>query len=143
MGTKMGRLKSDALTAADSRGHDMTRFTHHELKNYTATSHCRNCHMSVTVNSAPAPNDIDIGGEAVALNCNITPMLGKATYCLKVVPSMQKPTFVYVDATSEEDAIKSIEDGNADSFIQHGVFFTDHMLHDMAKGEYLSRKTSK
>lgn len=30
---------------------------------------CRDCGMEVQLNEAPAPNGIDIGGEAVALNC--------------------------------------------------------------------------
>ncbi len=35
----------------------------------SAIATCKYCHMAVRVVMCPMPNEIDIGGEAVALNC--------------------------------------------------------------------------
>ena len=52
-----------------------TRHRGHELRNWTgngldfALAYCKRCGCQVTVNASPAPNEIDIGGRAVALDC--------------------------------------------------------------------------
>lgn len=64
-------LKREARESATWRGHKLRPFvTYHDGKVATAT--CRDCPVSVTVNTHPAPNEIDIGGDAVAINCPAT-----------------------------------------------------------------------
>ena len=60
-------LEREALEACNFRGHDMTEFR--EIQDYVSRSTCVRCEMEVTCDVHPAPNGIDIGGEAVALNC--------------------------------------------------------------------------
>ena len=60
-------LKTEAKSAATWRGHHMKRFE--TVNGHAATSVCRWCSMGIYVDAKPAPNGIDIGGEAVALNC--------------------------------------------------------------------------
>ena len=67
-------LKIKAENYCNSRGHKMQwepffeSFTY-KHNNQAARATCQNCGMHVACNSHPAPNDINIGGEAVALNC--------------------------------------------------------------------------
>ncbi len=61
------RLKEEAREASAWRGHRMSRFSHYTPTN--AVSHCLDCPTEVQVLSKPAPNQIDVGGEAVALGC--------------------------------------------------------------------------
>ena len=70
---KLRRLKLSALASCEWRGHDMERFItdffgSHE-KPHSATSYCRKCKAFVVVNTHPAPNGIDICGDAVAVDC--------------------------------------------------------------------------
>lgn len=67
MNGKLKGLRKQALFSCNWRGHDMRRFTRYD--DHTYYSHCKNCDMQVVIISAPQPNEIDIGGEAVALNC--------------------------------------------------------------------------
>ena len=60
-------LEREALEACNLRGHSMTKFK--EVKDYVSRSECTVCRKEVTCTVHPAPNDIDIGGEAVALGC--------------------------------------------------------------------------
>lgn len=64
---KITRLKRETLECCKFRGHAMSRFITDGP--YIATACCFICDRTVTVNSRPLPNEIDIGGEAVALNC--------------------------------------------------------------------------
>ena len=61
------RLKKEALESCELRGHIMGRFAH--VAPERAYSICRRCGLEVTVDSRPMPNEIDIGGQAVALSC--------------------------------------------------------------------------
>ena len=61
------QLKREALEAAKRRGHEMKRFSNHSPS--VAMADCRVCGASIYVNACPMPNDIDIAGAAVALNC--------------------------------------------------------------------------
>jgi len=63
----MLELKTSALDSAMWRGHLMGKWESHGAK-YSA-SECLKCGALVTVNTNPAPNEIDICGEAVALSC--------------------------------------------------------------------------
>lgn len=63
-------LRREAIDSSIFRGHELTRF-----KWATPTrgwADCKNCAAWVTVIVNPAPNEIDIGGPAVAVNCPIT-----------------------------------------------------------------------
>lgn len=67
--TKLNKLKKQATTFAKARGHILTRFIKHPFNEEVATAKCMNCNRAVSVCSNPSPNEIDIGGEAVALYC--------------------------------------------------------------------------
>ena len=64
----VNRLKADAKASAQWRGHDMGPW--HDNSHKTAECHCLSCGRGVWVDAKPAPNGIDISGEAVALGCN-------------------------------------------------------------------------
>jgi len=64
---KLVALQQEAEKSCRFRGHDMESWLRVGLDK--AYSHCRICDMQVVVNVDPAPNDIDVGGEAVALGC--------------------------------------------------------------------------
>lgn len=68
MQASINRLKSDARASAQWRGHDMSEWRNTSHKN--AESHCLTCGRWAFVDAKPAPNSIDISGEAVALGCN-------------------------------------------------------------------------
>ncbi len=61
------RLKLEAKESATCRGHRLSRFSHYTPSNAVAT--CQDCPAEVQVLSQPAPNEIDISGEAVAIDC--------------------------------------------------------------------------
>ncbi len=63
---KLDRLIKEAKEACLWRGHDMYPFNHIPGG---AFSSCRECDKSVVIRINPLPNEIDIGGEAVAFNC--------------------------------------------------------------------------
>lgn len=62
-------LMTSARKSAKFRGHNMKPFRRHPHREAWSCS-CRDCGMEMTVKAKPAPNEIDIGGEAVALNCS-------------------------------------------------------------------------
>lgn len=63
-------LRREATTACKWRGHSMRWDKPFEYHGGQAqTGKCRVCGMEVTVMTRPMPNEIDIGGEAVALTC--------------------------------------------------------------------------
>ena len=66
--TKLDRLIKEAGESCQYRGHRMSRFQHTESQTQ-AYSYCRVCGCDVGVKTNPLPNEIDIGGEAVALDC--------------------------------------------------------------------------
>ncbi len=67
MPTKLRKLKEQAIDSSKWRGHFMKPFVTYENKYYF--SYCRYCDAYVQVTPKPLPNEIDIGGTAVALNC--------------------------------------------------------------------------
>ncbi len=69
--TKINRLKQTARQAASQRGHSLCRFAKLTTGsgNQIHIAHCGVCQADVSVKLHPLPNEIDIGGEAVALNC--------------------------------------------------------------------------
>ena len=68
---RINRLRLEALESCNWRGHKMERFKYRKWTNrIVGWSGCKICGKSVNINSNPAPNGIDIVGEAVALGCN-------------------------------------------------------------------------
>lgn len=69
---KMRRLKLEAKKSCKNRGHKMGKFSSH-LSAFKAEAFCMNkdCVAWVQVNTNPLPNEIDIGGDAVALSCPV------------------------------------------------------------------------
>jgi len=65
--TKERRLKKETLEACGFRGHEMERFTKLEKGNFISS--CFVCKKEVQVLLKPLPNEIEIGGEAVASHC--------------------------------------------------------------------------
>jgi len=65
--TKVQRLIKEAKESCTFRGHQMKPFSHKYKK--WSSSECKVCGMGCNVNTDPAPNEIDISGEAVALHC--------------------------------------------------------------------------
>lgn len=65
-------LRRDARRAAESRGHELGRFSpllpSTGLGGY-ADAACTVCGAAVRIETAPAPNSIDVGGDAVAVGC--------------------------------------------------------------------------
>ncbi len=69
--TKIARLKRQARDGASWRGHSLCRFAKHinAAGNIVYLASCGVCNRHVAVKPNPQPNEIDIGGTAVALNC--------------------------------------------------------------------------
>ena len=67
---KLVTLRRVARMVAKQRGHDLAPFKVHE---HRAGTECRRCGATVAVTDQPAPNDIDISGSAVAVNCGDKP----------------------------------------------------------------------
>ena len=68
MPTALRQLEKSALSSANKRGHTL------ELKWRKSNASefvCSNCNAWVQCKTNPAPNDIDIGGPAVAVDCDI------------------------------------------------------------------------
>ena len=67
---RMKNLIAEARESCKFRGHKMSRF--HMLDGINSdkyTAHCKICGKGVWIIEFPLPNDIDIGGQAVALSC--------------------------------------------------------------------------
>lgn len=64
---KIERLRIEALESCNFRGHKMKPFS--RKYRHWWDSECQDCGMSVLVNDAPLPNEIEIGGKAVAMHC--------------------------------------------------------------------------
>ena len=65
---KLIKLIKSALESCEFRGHKMQYIDGKARKR--ATYECTECHRGVTIELNPPPNGIEIGGEAVAVNCN-------------------------------------------------------------------------
>ena len=69
MTKEMKRLQKEAKASATFRQHELGDWK--QLGLHSMAAECRHCCMEVVVNTRPMPNDIDIGGEAVALTCPV------------------------------------------------------------------------
>jgi len=67
----LGQLEMRALVSCENRGHYMSAFT--SLTDHSAVATCFNCRHEVYVTTKPRPNEVDIGGGAIALNCKPRP----------------------------------------------------------------------
>lgn len=66
----LGVLKTQATNAAEFRGHIMIwSAPHHGEHRSNQSGHCALCGMEAHITTRPAPNGIDVHGEAVALDC--------------------------------------------------------------------------
>lgn len=67
----VSNLKKEAQQSCKFRGHQMSKF--HRVTNFCNheiwRAYCEICNKSVDVIPRPKPNQINIGGEAVALGC--------------------------------------------------------------------------
>lgn len=64
----MSNLTTEALKSAKWRGHEDMLLVY-ENRGVIRVYKCAKCNMEVAIKPRPAPNEIDIGGEAVALTC--------------------------------------------------------------------------
>ena len=64
---KLEELIVDAEKACSRRGHRLSNWV--SDRKLTAYNECLNCGTHVTVRVKPMPNQVDISGDAVALNC--------------------------------------------------------------------------
>ena len=67
--TRIERLKHNARASASFRGHRLGRFEQHDWRAYYWVAHCLRCGRGVVVIAKPFPNEIEIAGEAVGMNC--------------------------------------------------------------------------
>lgn len=67
--TREERLKKDAMEGVMWRGHRMCIRWYKGDTRRIFTRYCVRCKAYVQVNLDPQPNEIEIGGTAVALNC--------------------------------------------------------------------------
>jgi uncharacterized CHY-type Zn-finger protein len=63
----MDILKESAEESLEFRGHELDEWEY--INDHTSRMVCPVCQAQVTVNTRPLPNEIDIGGAAVALTC--------------------------------------------------------------------------
>jgi len=63
----LNELKASAWQAARFRGHLLARW--HKSGSNRYCNHCKNCGRLVAIHTHPLPNEIEIGGELVAVNC--------------------------------------------------------------------------
>ena len=66
----------NSLNVLMKESRESTKYRQHKMspwldvtKEYIKYSACEHCGMEVWVNAKPLPNEIDVGGQAVALNC--------------------------------------------------------------------------
>lgn len=70
----LDRLIRDARAAMKARGHlslAAERWHESSTQRSGATLHCGKCHLEARVICKPQPNEIQIGGEAIALSCHV------------------------------------------------------------------------
>jgi hypothetical protein len=65
------QLRASAHAAAKKRGHNMGNFAKVRMnaKHPAWSAQCKRCHRHMQVCLNPYPNETEIGGDAVALNC--------------------------------------------------------------------------
>lgn len=73
------KLKSEAAGVCAALGHKMTHFKQYRTGDgrVVFVSICKECGMDVAVKPRPWPNEINIGGEAVATTCKFRTELNR------------------------------------------------------------------
>jgi len=64
---KIERLRIEALASCNARGHIMSRFE--SWDDGSKVSQCRFCKCAVWIDPSPLPNETEIMGKAVAVDC--------------------------------------------------------------------------
>jgi hypothetical protein len=95
-------LKAEAAEGCEWRGHELATWFGDDR---AAVATCNRCGMQVAVNVSPPPNGIDIGGEAVALNCRRESEVYKAMLSRGMVSR-----YVTVAAANESEAYRMAKD---------------------------------
>lgn len=67
MKKSLAYLKREAREAATSRGHQLSNFARISARLHVAC--CVKCQRKVQITTNPLPNEIDIAGEPVAIDC--------------------------------------------------------------------------
>jgi hypothetical protein len=68
----LGELRKQAEQSCTNRGHRMVWSSpYHGESRSIQCAVCSGCGKEAHINTNPSPNGIDIGGEAVALNCEV------------------------------------------------------------------------
>ena len=71
MAEQLARLKFSAEQAAQWRGHTLSEWRDFVHREGVSIAKCTVCGAEAHVKVEPMPNEIDVSGEAVALNCPI------------------------------------------------------------------------
>lgn len=81
MSSKMERLAKQGRKAAKQRNHRMKplRLLEKTPGKQIASGFCRGCGKELYILESPAPNEIDISGEAVAMECGQRPVMAPTT----------------------------------------------------------------
>lgn len=76
---KLRTLKIQAVQSASRRGHVLKHFepSFQHGQGMAATAYCAHCKAYVQVMETPAANQIDIGGDALAVHCPVKSTNGK------------------------------------------------------------------
>lgn len=92
--TKKRRLRNQATQCASRRGHALARWRHavEFWGDKYSVSYCTICGAHVQTNQRPAPNEIDIAGEAVATQCPGHPMPSWMSMDVRVLFGMDHKT---------------------------------------------------
>ena len=64
---KMNKLQKSAIESCEMQGHSMGPWE--SLDDHRMASVCTGCCREVVCNTRPSPNQIPVGGEAIALGC--------------------------------------------------------------------------
>jgi hypothetical protein len=75
----LAELKREAREAASTRGHDLMHFSKISARLHEAT--CSKCKRKVQINTDPTANEIDIGGEPLAVDCD-SPRTGENIFVI-------------------------------------------------------------
>ena len=81
------KLKLKAEQVASTRGHKI--YDWNETGRHSAIAFCENCGRYVQVDSKPLPNGIDIGGPALALQCEDDIRVALYRACKSVVDNWE------------------------------------------------------
>ncbi len=113
---KRDRLKVEAGRAAQRRNHQLGPWS--DLDNEKAAAVCEVCGKEAYVDGKPAPNGIDVSGEAVALDCPRGPIRCiKISYDIVTLESAVEGDFVECGWEDEEGVCI---DPDADDVEEHG-----------------------